>query len=113
MLRGEIWFGVWPNDPSKKQRPLLIVSNNHRNSLNNMHDIVVVKLTSLERSDGSKKKVNIAEDVLVKLKKSTIIRCGAIYAVEKSFLKIKATELTPNQMSEVDEKLKIVLDLNY
>lgn len=112
MLRGEIWFGVWPNDPSKKQRPLLIVSNNHRNGLSNILDIVVVKLTSLERSDGSKKKINDAEDVLVNLKKPTIIRCGAIYAVEKAFLKNKATQLTSNQMSEVDERLKTVLGIN-
>lgn len=111
MLRGEIWFGVWPNDPAKKQRPLLIVSNNHRNNLNNILDIVVVKLTSLERSDGSKKKINSAEDVLVSLKKPSIIRCGAIYSVEKTFLKNKATQLTSTQMFDVDERLKTVLDL--
>ncbi len=112
MLRGEIWFGIWPNDPDKKSRPLLIVSNNHRNSMNNILDVIVVKLTSLERANGSKKKINGAEDILINLKKQTIIRCGAIYSVEKSLLKSKAAQLTPTQMSEVDFKLKTVLDIH-
>lgn len=112
MLRGEIWFGVWPNDPDKKSRPLLIVSNNHRNSMNNISDVVVVKLTSLERADGSKKKLNDAEDILITLRKQTIIRCGALYSVEKILLKSKATQLTSTQMSEVESKLKTVLDIH-
>jgi mRNA-degrading endonuclease toxin of MazEF toxin-antitoxin module len=111
MLRGEIWFGVWPNDPDKKPRPLLIVSNNHRNQKPNILDVVVVKLTSLERPDGSKKPVNAAEDLLVTLKKPTIIKCGSLYSVEKAFFKNCAGQLSPDQMKEVDLRLKNVLDL--
>jgi mRNA-degrading endonuclease toxin of MazEF toxin-antitoxin module len=112
MLRGEIWFGVWPNDPDKKPRPLLIVSNNHRNQKPNIQDVVVVKLTSLERPDGSKKPVNAAEDLLVTLKKPTIIKCGALYSVEKQFLKNSPGRLSPDQMKEVDLRIKNVLDLH-
>lgn len=112
MLRGEIWFGIWPNDPEKKQRPLLIVSNNHRNGAQNVQDVVVVKLTSLERLNGSHKLINEAEDLVVKLKKETIVRCGAIYSIEKKFLKNKAKQLTLQQMNTVDSKLKTVLDLH-
>ncbi|MFZ4403796.1 MAG: type II toxin-antitoxin system PemK/MazF family toxin [Pseudobdellovibrionaceae bacterium] len=112
MLRGEIWFGVWPNDPQKKNRPLLIVSNDHRNSAANILDVVVVKVTSLERKDGSVKPINIAEDVVIQLKKKSILRCGSIYSVEKSFFLTKAAQLSPAQMKAVDEKLKNVLDLN-
>jgi len=112
MLRGEIWFGVWPNDPDQKPRPLLIVSNNHRNQKPNILDVVVVKLTSLERPDGSKKPVNQAEDLIFKLKKPTIIKCGSLYSVEKAFFNKRATQLSVAQMSEVDLKLRNVLDLH-
>lgn len=112
MLRGEIWFGVWPNDPFQKQRPLLIVSNNQRNSQVHILDVIVVKLTSLQRIDGSLKPVNTVEDLVIQLKKQSIVRCGSIYSVEKAFLKTKATRLTSEQMQEVDERLKTALDLH-
>jgi mRNA-degrading endonuclease toxin of MazEF toxin-antitoxin module len=112
MLRGEIWFGVWPNDPDKKSRPLLIISNNHRNQKPNILDVVVIKLTSLERPDGSKKPVNQAEDLVITLKKPTIIKCGALYSVEKSFFKKCAGQISPDQMREVNLRIKNVLDLH-
>jgi len=111
MLRGEIWYGVWPEDPELKFRPLLIVSNNHRNTAKQIHDVVVVKLTSLQRRDGSIKPLNPAEDLVVDLKKPTLIRCGAIYAVEKVLLKKKSGQLTAEQMQDVAARLKTVLDL--
>ena len=111
MLRGEIWIGVWPNDPQKKSRPLLIISNNFRNQALHILDVSVVKLTSLHRRNGSEKPVNIAEDIVHTFKKPTIIRCSAIYTVEKSNLKEKLTELEPEHMLQVNERIKTVLDL--
>lgn len=111
MLRGEIWFGVWPNDPLRKKRPLLIVSNNLRNGMAHIPDVVVVKLTSLERKDGSKKPINQAEDLVFSFKRPTLIRCGSLYTVEKIFLTDLAGQLTPEQMRAVDLKMQIVLGL--
>ena len=73
MLRGEIWWAIWPNDPSKKKRPVLIVSNDHKNSNPKLLDIVVVKITGLYRDNNTKKSVNANEDVVVTLKKDSII----------------------------------------
>jgi mRNA-degrading endonuclease toxin of MazEF toxin-antitoxin module len=112
MLRGEVWIAAWPNDPKAKPRPVLIVSNNFRNSAPNLLDVVAVKLTSLYRDDGRKKPTNPAEDVIFKFKKETIIRCSAIYALEKSMLRNKVAQLPLATMKEVDERLKHVLDLN-
>lgn len=112
MLRGEIWWGVWPSDPGKKRRPLLIVSNNYRNQASKIQDVVVLKLTSLERADGSKKPVNSAEDYVVTLKKETIIQCAALFAVEKKILTSKANQLSIAQMKEVDARIKNALDLH-
>lgn len=112
MLRGEIWWAKWPTDPTAKPRPVLIVSNNLRNAAPNLLDIVVVKLTSRLRDDGTKKPVNAAEDVLVTLKKETIIRCSSIFSIEKAILQSRAGQLPLIVMKAVDEKLRHVLDLN-
>jgi|GEM_PF-5487050 len=112
MMRGEVWMGVWPNDPEKKERPLLIVSNNHRNQGLHILDVIVVKLTSLYRGDGSAKVVNNFEDYVMTFKKPTIIRCGSIYSVEKLFLKRKISQLSVAEIKEIDTRLKIVLNLD-
>ncbi len=111
MLRGEIWWAKWPTDPTAKPRPVLIVSNNLRNAAPNLHDLVVVKLTSLERTDGTRKPTNPAEDIIVTLKKETIIRCGSIFSIEKTMLQSRGAQLSIAAMKMVDEKLKRVLDL--
>lgn len=112
MLRGELWLAVWPNDPLKKERPVLIVSNNLRNSAPNLADILVVKLTGLYRDDSSRKPTNATEDVVVKFKKDTIIRCAAIFALEKSSLVRRLSQISIATMHDVDVRLKNVLDLN-
>jgi mRNA-degrading endonuclease toxin of MazEF toxin-antitoxin module len=111
MKRGEIWEAVWPNEPFKKRRPVLIVSNDHRNITPALPDITVIKITSLVRPDGSRKSVNQAEDFVVKFKKESIIRCGSIFSIEKSTLQRILGQLTPSQMTEVNERLKNSLGL--
>lgn len=112
MLRGEVWYAVWPNDPKRRPRPVLIVSNNLRNSAPNLLDVVVVKLTGLYRADGSRKPVNPSEDVVIKFRKETIIRCASIYSIEKSSLRSKILRLAPRTMDDVDERLRNVMDLH-
>ncbi len=111
MLRGEIWWAIWPNDQSKKKRPVLIVSNDHKNSNPKLLDIVVVKITGLYRDNNTKKSVNANEDVVVTLKKDSIIRCGSIFTIEKTSLDSKAVARGAVIMKQVDEKLKTVLSL--
>lgn len=112
MQKGEIWVAVWPNDPHKKPRPLLVVSNDYRNAQPNILDVVVCKLTSLERADGTKKPVNQAEDMLITLLKKTIIRCGSLYSIPKTLLNRRLRLLDPPQIAGVNECLMTVLDLH-
>lgn len=111
MKRGEIWGAVWPSDPMKKERPVLIVSNNFRNNTPGLRDLIVLKITSLKRADGSKKNVNKFEDLLVTLKKESIIQSGAIFSIEKTCLTRFLGQLGSSQMREVNERLLNVLDL--
>lgn len=112
MLRGEIWTAVWPADPEQKERPILIISNNLRNQNSRLLDVVVAKITSLERKDGSKKLVNPAEDLVIKLKKESIIRCASLYSIENATLKRKISLLALPQMRDIDVRLKVVLDIH-
>ena len=112
MVRGEIWTAVWPADPKAVERPVLIVSNNIRNQNPRLLDVVVAKLTSAERADGRHKLVNPAEDLIVTLRKASIVRCSSLYSIEKSILGRKLAQLTLQQMKEIDSKLRVVLDLN-
>jgi mRNA-degrading endonuclease toxin of MazEF toxin-antitoxin module len=111
MKRGEIWAAVWPNDPTKKERPVLIVSNDFRNSTPALQDVTVLKITSFKRADGSKKVVNRFEDVVVQLKKESIIQGGAIFSIEKRLLRRSLGQLAPSQMTEVDDRLRSALAL--
>ena len=112
MRRGEVWWAVWPNDPKRKQRPVLIVSNNFRNSSPSLLDVVVVKLTGVINTNGVRKPVHLGEDLVIRFKKETIIQCGAIYSIEKSSLESLAVVLAADQMAAVDERLKNVLQLH-
>ncbi len=112
MQQGQIWLAIWPNDPSKKLRPVLIVSNNLRNSQPNILDTVVVKLTSYQRTDGSPKPVNQAEDFLITLKKKTIVRCGSLYSIPKSILNKQLGMLSLSEIKMVRERLANVFDLH-
>ena len=112
MLRGEVWYAIWPNDPQKKSSPVLIVSNNLRNAAPNLLDLLVVKLTGLYRDDRSKKPVNNSEDLVIKFKKETIIQCDQIYSIEKAILKSRISQVSIQTMNDVDERLKNALDLH-
>jgi mRNA-degrading endonuclease toxin of MazEF toxin-antitoxin module len=111
MKRGEIWAAVWPNDPLKKERPVLIVSNDHRNDTPALQDITVLKITSLKRADGSKKNVHQFEDLVIQLKKESIIQAGAIFTIEKRNLRRALGQLSSSQMSEVSDRLRNALAL--
>ena len=110
MLRGEIWWGVYPNDTSGKKRPLLIVSHDSINKSKGQ-DIIVVKVTSLIKSDGTKRYVNKYYDVVVHLKNPSVIKTSAIYTTLKSNLNGRYRTLSTTQMSLVDDALRNALDL--
>lgn len=111
MKRGEIWLAKWPTDPTAKVRPVLIVSNDMKNSNVGIHDVNIAKITSLQKSNGQSKAINKAEDIIIKLKKDSIVRCGSLYTIEKSFLNRVIHKLTLQELDLVDTCLKNALAL--
>ncbi len=111
MLKGEIWLSSWPTDPESKIRPVLIISNNFKNLNNRLLDINIVKLTSLQRSNGTIKTINSAEDIIITLKKQTIIKCGSIYTIEKKNLHKRIHTINNIELDNVNFCLRNALDL--
>lgn len=110
--RGDIWIAVWPNGPTHKSHPVLVVSNAKRNLLSRILDILVVKLTSRDYEDGTIKPINLAEDIEFKMKKESIIQCGQIFTLPKHTLQKKLQACPANIMHKVDECLKTALGVS-
>lgn len=113
--KGDIVSAIWPNDPKKIKRPLVIVSNNTRNSITGLQDIIVVKVTSERKKNGNIKPFNEVEDLKITVKKPSYIKCGSIFTIEKKYIKgfydNKIQRVGSAKLKEMDSKLKIVLDL--
>ncbi|WP_442598581.1 type II toxin-antitoxin system PemK/MazF family toxin [Neobacillus sp. D3-1R] len=110
--QGEIVFVPVPfSDLSqRKQRPVLIISNNSYNQLTN--DLLVAAITSqLKDLDYS---VVINSDDLVKgsLKLTSSIRSDKIYSLSKTIILKKYGEVIPDILHKVIIKLNDVLNTN-
>ena len=109
--RGEIWLVNF--EPSvgteiQKTRPALVISNNIAN--NKSTKITVVPLTSRIRQIPIV--VIIEPDELNKLDKQSLIRVPDICTFDKCRLKNKIGELSSEKLKEVNNKLKLHLELN-
>lgn len=111
MQRGEIYTAIWPNDPSIKPRPVLIVSNNLQNNNSAYQDILVCKITSYLDDTNNPKKINSAVDKIITLKKQSIIQCSKIFTLNKTDLVKQIGQISIQDMKDVDRKLKVALDL--
>jgi len=108
--RGEIWLTSF--DPSvgteiRKTRPALILSNNIANQKTTK--VNVVPLTSNIKNIG--RIVIVEPDEKNNLKVPSLIRVPDITSFDKSRLKTKMGELSPEKLKEVEEKLKLHLGL--
>lgn len=110
--RGEIWTGTFSADTLQKTRPLLIVSNDDVNSNDKLLDVIVVKIVSMIKPDGKIVITNPEEDILIKLKKESIIQCGKISVIEKRDLVRMVTQITSAELRQVDRCLKNALALS-
>jgi len=108
--RGEIWLTSF--DPStgteiRKTRPALIVSNNIANKKTTK--VNVMPFTSNIKNIG--RVVIVDPDEKNNLKVPSLIRVPDITSFDKSRLKTKMGELSPEKLKEVEEKLKLHLGL--
>ena len=110
--RGEIW--IVNLDPGfgreiHKKRPAVIISNNELNKIS--RDIVIIPSTSIIPSKPSNEIVDVS-GVLGFDTKSSLLPL-LIRSVDEERLIKKAGVLPEEKLVELEEALKLVLDLNH
>lgn len=98
--------GVWNDAKNNKQRPVIIVSNNTNNQFSN--SILVVPCTSNDN------KTDLPTHYTTKLysEGTTVVLCENLTNIPKSSLTGFIGMLDPEEMKEVDEKIKIAVGLS-
>jgi mRNA interferase MazF len=88
----------------KETHPCLVISNNRQNVASPL--ITVIPITSLKESD----KV-FSFQVVVKLKKDSVILVDQIQTIDRNKFAVKITEAREELMNEVENKIHFVLSL--
>jgi mRNA interferase MazF len=114
MIRGDIWwadFGIPFKSETGFRRPVLIIQDDNFNQ-SNIHTIVVVPFSTnlnLEVAPGNvfvhKKESGLSKD--------SVIVVSQITAVDKSRLIEKVKKLPVSVFEEVEEGIRIVLNLKF
>lgn len=112
MQRGEIWWAMLRAPKGSEpgyRRPVLVVQGDEFNK-SRINTIVVIILTSnlaLQAAPGnvllSKRNTN--------LPRASVANVSQIMTLDKSFLTERVTKVTRSVMKEVDEGLRLVLDI--
>lgn len=105
--RGEIYWVNLPDSNGrelKETHPCLVISNNRQNTASPL--ITVIPITSLKESD----KV-FSFQVVVKLKKDSVILVDQIQTIDRNKFAGKITEAREELMNEVENKIHFVLAL--
>lgn len=112
MRRGEIWWAELPppigSEPGYR-RPVVIIQSDDFNK-SRINTVIVVILTSnlhLEAAPGN---------VLLKkqstgLSRDSVANVSQVFTIDKSFLAKHISRLSPSEMEQVEDGLRLVLDL--
>jgi mRNA-degrading endonuclease toxin of MazEF toxin-antitoxin module len=111
LRRGELRWGA-PSlvGPARKKRPFLVVSADAFNLNDQYPKVMVVHLTSVERSETYDWEVRIARGV-AGLPRRSIVKCSEIYTLNKHQLGELIGTLPRDHIDRVDEALAVALSL--
>lgn len=112
MRRGEIWWARIPMKGSGgKKRPMLVVSDDAFNRNQGYAKVMLVPVTSVQRTSGPYDwEVSIPRGV-AGLERSSVAKCGEIHTLWKEHLDGLVGTLSPSIMRRVDRALAIALSL--
>lgn len=110
--RGEIWWAQLPSPVTSEpgyRRPVLIVQSNSFNQ-SRINTIVAVVITSNMRLSNAPGNVILPTEV-TGLSQQSIANVSQVITIDKKFLNQKIGKVDLLLMQQIDEGLKIVLDL--
>jgi mRNA interferase MazF len=110
--KGEIWWASLGEPAGSEpgfRRPVVIISANEFNNslINTVLAAVVTSNTRLSEAPGN----IFLEKKYSKLPKDSVINVSQIITLDKSFLEQKISKLNEHHIDQMDEGLKLVLDL--
>ena len=112
MQRGEIWWATLRapkgSEPGYK-RPVLVVQGDEFNK-SRINTIVVITLTSNVTLQAAPGNVLLSKRN-TKLPRASVANVSQIMTLDKSFLTERIAKVTGTVMKEVDEGLRLVLDI--
>ena len=112
MQRGEIWWaGLQPpigSEPGHR-RPVIIIQSNDFNK-SRINTAIVAVLTSNLRLEAAPGNVFLPKQT-TKLPKDSVANVSQVVTLDKSFLTKRISRLAEDRMKQVDEGLRLVLNL--
>jgi mRNA interferase MazF len=112
MRRGEIWWASLPEPAGSEpgfRRPLLIISANSFNE-SRINTVVAAVITSNLRLGEAPGNVRVPAKG-TGLSKPSVVNVSQIITVDKTFLTERVGRIAPRLLSEVDDGMRLVLDL--
>ena len=112
MLRGEVWWGRVPMKGSgRKERPMLIVSDNAFNRNERYPKVMVVHITTVQRFAGPYSWEVALPRGTAGLERPGIAKCGEIYTVWKEQLHGPPGTVPRAILAQIDQALAVALNL--
>lgn len=112
MLRGDIWWATLRaprgSEPGYR-RPVLIVQSDDFNK-SRINTVVVAILTSNLRLQAAPGNVFLTKQE-TRLAKDSVVNVSRVVTVDKSFLTERISTISVDKMSDVDDGLRLVLNL--
>ena len=111
--KGEIWWADLDEPRGSEpgyRRPVVIVQSDDFNK-SIIQTVIVAVITSnlnLAKAPGS---IKMGATKSIGLKRESVINVSQVITLDKSYLTEKAGKLSANQRQELNEGLKLVLDL--
>lgn len=102
--RGEIWWIRFPGET--KRRPAVVVSPNVRNREG--ENVIVAGCTTRRVDQIYDDEVKLTG---LELDKPTKIQCDYLYTIKQSLLEKQETTLLDSHMKQLDEALRVSLDI--
>ncbi len=112
MQRGDIWWAsLRPPTGSEpgNRRPVLIVQSNDFNK-SRINTVVVAILTSNLRLQAAPGNVFLAKQT-TRLANDSVVNVSQVVILDKSFLTERISMISVEKMSDVDDGLRLVLNL--